>query len=128
MANRDSRVGANSFRATRATHYNELRHLARETAAGVAAGQHRYGGGGHVLLRERYLVEFNLKVAAPARQKGAAFRKTARADLNWIFTVRTERLVAKDNTVAIGEQCWQLEKSRFRGSLAGCTVTIHQHL
>jgi transposase len=82
----------------------------------------------NAFLREQYLVEFNSKFAAPAREKGTAFRKTARADLNWIFTVQTERVVAKDNTVTIGEQCWQLAKSRFRSSLAGCTVTIHQHL
>jgi transposase len=82
----------------------------------------------NAFLRARYLVEFNSKFAAPAREKGTAFRKTARADLNWIFTVQAERVVAKDNTVAIGEQCWQLEKSRFRSSLAGCTVTVHQHL
>src|SRR5947199_10294264 len=37
-------------------------------------------------------------------------------------------MVAKDNTVAIGERMWQIEKSRFRSSLAGCTVTIHEHL
>ena len=42
--------------------------------------------------------------------------------------MQTERVVAKDNTVAIGDQNWQLEKSRFRSSLAGCTVTIHEHL
>ncbi len=42
--------------------------------------------------------------------------------------MQTERIVAKDNTVAIGDRDWQLEKSRFRNSLAGCTVTIHQHL
>jgi transposase len=79
-------------------------------------------------LRERYLAEFNTKFTAPAREKGTAFRKTARADLNWILTVQTERVVGKDNTVAMGDQYWQLEKSRFRSSLAGCTVTIHQHL
>jgi hypothetical protein len=45
-----------------------------------------------------------------------------------VFTVQTERVVSKDNTVAIGERFWQLEKSRFRASLAGCTVTIHEHL
>jgi hypothetical protein len=61
-------------------------------------------------------------------EKGTAFRRTTRADLDWIFTVQTERVVAKDNTVAITERNWQLEKSRFRSSLAGCTVTIHQHL
>lgn len=82
----------------------------------------------NAFLRERYITEFNGKFTAPAREKGTAFRKTARADLNWIFTVQTERVVAKDNTVAIADQHWQLEKNRFRSSLAGCTVTIHQHL
>src|SRR5438874_13577889 len=48
--------------------------------------------------------------------------------MDWIFTVQTERVVAKDNTVAIADRQWQLEKRRFRSSLAGCTVTIHEHL
>jgi transposase len=82
----------------------------------------------NTFLRERYIAEFNTKFTAPAREKGTAFRKTSRADLNWIFTVQTERVVGKDNTVAIADQHWQLEKNRFRTSLAGCTVTIHQHL
>jgi transposase len=82
----------------------------------------------NAFLCERYIAEFNGKFTAPAREKGTAFRKTSRADLNWIFTVQTERVVAKDNTVAIGDQHWQLEKSRFRSSLAGYTVTIHEHL
>jgi hypothetical protein len=30
--------------------------------------------------------------------------------------------------VAIADRIWQLEKSRFRSSLAGCTVTIHEDL
>ena len=30
------------------------------------------------------------------RKKGTAFRRTSRSDLNWIFTVQTERVVAKD--------------------------------
>ena len=79
-------------------------------------------------LRESYIAMFNAKFTAAPAEKGTAFRRTARADLDWIFTVQTERVVAKDNTVAIGERDWQLEKSRFRNSLAGCTVTIHQHL
>lgn len=79
-------------------------------------------------LREHYIGEFNSKFTVAAREKGTAFRKTSRTDLNWIFTVQTERTVAKDNTVTIGDRHWQLEKSRFRSSLAGCTVTIHEHL
>jgi len=64
----------------------------------------------------------------PAAEKGTAFRRTPRTDLDWIFTVQTERVVAKDNTIAVGDRSWQLGKSRFRNSLAGCTVTIHEHL
>ncbi len=79
-------------------------------------------------LNEHYIAEFNDKFTIAAKEKGTAFRKTSRADLNWVFTVQTERVVAKDNTVAIGDQTWQLEKNRFRHSLAGTTVTIHEHL
>ena len=82
----------------------------------------------NTFLREQYIGEFNGKFTVAPREKGTAFRKTTRGDLNWIFTVQTERVVAKDNTVGIGDRHWQLEKSRFRSSLAGCTVTIHQHL
>jgi hypothetical protein len=68
------------------------------------------------------------KFTVPAKEKGTAFRRASRTDLNWVFTVQTERVVDNDNTVAIGERNWQLEKSRFRHSLAGSTVTIHEHL
>jgi transposase len=79
-------------------------------------------------LNERYIGEFNDKFTVPAKEAGTAFRKTTRTDLNWVFTVQTERVVDRDNTVAIGDQSWQLEKSKFRHSLAGTTVTIHEHL
>jgi transposase len=82
----------------------------------------------NAFLRERYIAAFNEKFRVAAAEKGNAFRRTTRSDLDWIFTVQTERVVAKDNTVAIGDRVWQLEKSRFRSSLAGCTVTIHEHL
>lgn len=79
-------------------------------------------------LRERYIAEFNRRFAVPATDKGTAFRRCSRTDLNWIFTVQTDRVVAQDNTVAIGDRRWQLEKTRFRHRLAGLTVTIHEHL
>ena len=79
-------------------------------------------------LREHYIDTFNRKFAVVPEQKGTAFRRTSRSDLDWVFTVQTERVVAKDNTVTIGERMWQIEKSRFRHTLAGCTVTIHEHL
>jgi transposase len=79
-------------------------------------------------LREQYIAVFNSKFTVKAAERGTAFRRCGRADLDWIFTVQTERVVAKDNTVAIAARSWQLDKSRFRPSLAGCTVTIHEHL
>jgi transposase len=79
-------------------------------------------------LREGYIGKFNTKFQVAAEQKGTAFRRTSRSDLDWIFTIQTERIVAKDNTVAIAERGWQLNKTRFRNTLAGVTVTIHEHL
>ena len=79
-------------------------------------------------LRERYIGEFNGKFQVAAEQKGTAFRRCGRSDLDWIFTIQTERMVAKDNTVAIAERNWQLDKTRWRHSLAGVTVTLHEHL
>jgi transposase len=84
--------------------------------------------GANRFLRKEYIEEFNHKFSVPAVEKGTAFRRTGRSDLNWIFSVQTERVVAKDNTVAIRERMWQIDKTRFRNSLAGITVTIHEHL
>jgi transposase len=79
-------------------------------------------------LRDRYIAEFNAKFTTPAAEKGSAFRRPTRTDLDWIFTVQTERSVAKDNTFTLQNQIWQLDQTRWRHSLAGCVVTIHEHL
>jgi len=79
-------------------------------------------------LSEHYVQEFNLKFAVVAPEKGTAFRKCGRKDLDWIFSIHTERVVSKDNTVAIGDRWWQIEKCRWKHTLAGQTVTVHQHL
>ena len=84
--------------------------------------------GANAFLREKYIAEFNTKFSVAAEEKGTAFRRTSRSDLNWIFTVQTERVVAKDNTVAIGSRLWQIDKTKFCSTLAGSTVTIHEHL
>jgi len=82
----------------------------------------------NVFLRERYIPEFNQHFSIAAAEKGTAFRRTSRRDLDWIFTVQTERVVAKDNTVAIADRRWQIDKTRFSNTLAGSTVMIHEHL
>jgi hypothetical protein len=79
-------------------------------------------------LRDRHIAEFNGKFTVAAKENGTAFRKTPRSDLDWIFTVQNERVLAKDNTVTMAHQVWQIGKTPFRSTLAGCTVTIHEHL
>jgi transposase len=79
-------------------------------------------------LRTSYIAKFNEQFAVAAEEKETAFRPSVRSDLNWIFTIQTERVVAKDNTVAIADRSWQLDKTTFRTTLAGSTVVIHEHL
>ena len=68
-------------------------------------------------LRERYVAEMNGKFAVRA---GQAFVPVRGQDLGLIFSVQTERTVGHDNTVAIGERVWQIERTGWRGTLAGC--------
>jgi transposase len=79
-------------------------------------------------LKDRYVQEFNAQFTVKAAQPGTAFRKCARRDLDLVFSIQTERVVEKDNTVAIKDRRWQIDKCRWRYSLAGQTVMIHQHL
>jgi transposase len=79
-------------------------------------------------LRERYIAEINRKFSRPARERGHAFVPVRGQDLDRIFSVQQERVVANDNTVRLGDRMWQLERTRFRGTLAGCRVTICEHL
>ena len=75
--------------------------------------------GANQFLRDHYIACFNGQFRVAAQEKATAFRRTSRTDLNWIFTVQTERVVAKDNTVAIGDRTWQIDKTRFRHTLMG---------
>ena len=79
-------------------------------------------------LRERYIAAFNGMFAKPAREKGTAFRKCERKDLDQVFSIQTERTVAKDNTIAIRDRHWQLNRTPFRPTLADSRVTICEHL
>jgi transposase len=79
-------------------------------------------------LRETYLQEFNQRFAVAAAQPGHAFLPVRGKNLDLIFSLQHERTVNQDNTVHIGPCVLQIEKSRWRATLAGCRVTIYQHL
>jgi transposase len=79
-------------------------------------------------LRCEYIAEFNQKFMVPAAQKGSAFVRSRRSDLDWIFSVQHERTVNQDNTISVENRVFQLEKTRWRNTLAGQTVVVHEHL
>jgi len=79
-------------------------------------------------LREEYIAEFNQRFSVPAGERGTAFVPLRRKDLDLVFSLQHERIVARDNTVSFANRVWQLERSKLRATLAGCRVTIHEHL
>jgi hypothetical protein len=79
-------------------------------------------------LRAEYIGEFNRKFAVPAAQKGSAFVRLGRRDLDWVFSSQHERTVNNDNTISFENRIFQLEKTRWRDTLAGQTVIVHEHL
>lgn len=95
----------------------ELRLLARITGVGEANRP-----------LEHYIGEMNRKFSAPAAQSGHAFIHCTATNLNQIFSVQQGRTVAQDKTVRLGARTWQIERTCWRGTLAGCLVTICEHL
>ena len=79
-------------------------------------------------LRSAYIAEFNEKFTVPAAQKGTAFVRLRRRDLDWIFSVQHDRTVGNDNIVEFENRNLQLEKTRWRNTLAGQNVVVHEHL
>jgi len=79
-------------------------------------------------LRREYIQEWNRKFTVEPAQKGTAFVPCKRRDLDLIFSIQNERVVANDNTVSYANRSLQIEPTKWRSTLAGCRVTIHQHL
>ena len=77
-------------------------------------------------LKEEYVSEFNRRFAVTAAQPGSAFVRTTRKDLDWVFSIQHERTVNADNTIVLDNRTLQIEKSRWRNTLAGCTVVVHE--
>jgi transposase len=84
--------------------------------------------GANRFLRERYVAEFNKRFAVAAAQAGTAFVPCVRSDLDRVFSLHHERVAARDNTVSFARLTLQIERQRWRATLAGCRVTVYEHL
>ncbi len=80
------------------------------------------------LLEESYIMEFNNRFGVAASEEGTAFVPCVRTDLERVFCLQHERVVAKDNTVSFARLSLQIERQQWRGTLAGCRVTVYEHL
>jgi transposase len=82
----------------------------------------------NVFLREHYIAEFNRHFQVAAAQRGSAFLACRRRDLDLVFSLQFERAVNRDNTISFQNLSLQIEAVRWRATLAGCQVMVHQHL
>jgi transposase len=79
-------------------------------------------------LDEHYIAEFNRRFQVPPAQRGTAFVPSRGKDLDLIFSLQFQRAVNRDNTVSFQNLTLQIERVSWRATLAGCHVTVHQHL
>jgi transposase len=79
-------------------------------------------------LREHYIAAFNRSFQVRAAERGTAFLPRRGQNLDLTFSLQFERAVNRDNTVSFQHLRLQIEAVRWRATLAGCTVRVHQHL
>lgn len=82
----------------------------------------------NAFLREEYIATFNQRFQVSAAERGNAFVPCRRRDLDLVFALQSERKVNRDNTVSYQNLTLQIEPVRWRATLSGCTVMVHQHL
>ena len=82
----------------------------------------------NAFLQEEYIAAFNVRFRVQATQAGSAFTVCRQRDLEGVFSLQFERTVNRDNTVSFQNLSLQIQPVRWRATLAGCTVTVHQHL
>jgi hypothetical protein len=70
---------------------------------------------------------FNRRFKVAAAQEGTAFVPTTR-DLDQVFCWQHRRIVELDNTVVVGKLRFQIERQKFRYTLAKCRVLVRRHL
>ena len=79
-------------------------------------------------LRGSYLAEFNRKFRVAPAQPESAFVPAGGKDLDRIFSLHYERVVNRDNTIQFANRVLQIERTQWRGTLAGCRVLVCEHL
>ena len=72
--------------------------------------------------------EFNSQFSVAAAHTGTPFVPCRRTDLDRVFSLHHEGVVARDNTLSFARLTLQIERQQWRLTLAGCRVTVYEHL
>lgn len=79
-------------------------------------------------ILETFLPNYRKLFVKDPPQKGSAFTPFRGKNLNLIFSIKEQRVVACDNTVRWNNLILQIQPSKFRFSFAKCNVTVHELL
>jgi transposase len=79
-------------------------------------------------ILEAFLPNYRKNFFKTPTQKGSAFTPYRGKNLNLIFSIKEQRIVAPDNTVHWKKHILQIQPSRFRCSFAKAKVMVHEHL
>lgn len=79
-------------------------------------------------IRDTFRPWHNKDLKKAPLEAGSAFTAYRGKNLDYIFSVKEDRVVNHDNTVQWNNLILQIEPSQFRISFAKCRVTVHDHL
>jgi len=79
-------------------------------------------------LREQFMPAFNAEFGRPPADPASAFVPLGRVDLEQILCVEHERVVGRDNVVAVEQLPLQLAKQPGRRTCVGLRVLVRRHL
>ena len=79
-------------------------------------------------LRRRFIGRMNRIFGRKAGQEGSAFVPCRLGDLDELFSLQTERVVNRDNTIQYEGRTLQISAVRWRNSLAKCVVKVCEQL
>jgi len=79
-------------------------------------------------LRDRYVPQHNATFRRPPTDPASAFIPLGDVDLDTILCQEDARVVAPDNTVAVGAHLLQIDRQPGRRTCAGLRVLVRQHL
>ena len=64
---------------------------------------------------QKYIARVQSALQVKASERGTAFVPLRRKELDLVFSLQHERVVARDNTVSFANRVWQLERSQTAG-------------